>query len=86
EFGHFFGLGHTFDSSHFADTPDDLNNGDAWDALGTSACGNPRGVTIGGRIITPDRLNNEGYFGCFLGRTRNSFSPLQLGYMDWQLN
>lgn len=86
EFGHFFGLGHTFDSSHFADTPDDLNNGDAWEALGTSACGNPRGVVVRGRTITPDRLNNEGYFGCFLGRTRNSFSPLQLGYMDWQLN
>lgn len=86
EFGHYFGLGHTFGPDLFGDTPDDLPSGTPWLALGTSVCGNPRGVTVRGRSVTPDRLNNEGYFGCQIGRTRNTFSPLQLGYMDWQLN
>lgn len=86
EFGHYFGLGHTFGPDLFGDTPDDLPSGNPWLGLGTSVCGNPRGVTVRGRVVTPDRLNNEGYFGCQIGRTRNAFSPLQLGYMDWQLN
>ena len=85
EFGHYFGLGHTFDQDLWGDTPDDLPTGDAWIALGTITCGNPRTVTVKGRTFTPDRLNNEGYFGCQLGRTHNAFSPLQLGYMVHQL-
>ena len=35
--------------------------------------------------VTPDRNNNESYWGCMLGRTHNAFSPLQLGKINWVL-
>jgi hypothetical protein len=43
-------------------------------------------MPLGGKRITPDRDNNEGYFGCNLGRAHNSFSPMQLGKANWVLN
>ena len=85
EFGHYFGLGHTFNQDEFGDTPDDLGGGDEWLKLGTIGCGNPRSVELNRKRYTPDRLNNEGYFGCQIGRAHNVFTPLQLGYMAWQI-
>ena len=86
EFGHYLGLVHVFGPDEFADTPDDTIDGSAWLRLGTITCGNPRTAIANGKSITPDRLNNEGYWGCLLGRTNNSFSPLQLGKATWILN
>ncbi len=86
ELGHYFGLAHTFNQDEFGDTPDDIRVGVAWEKLGTTACGNPRTVAVNGKQLTPDRLNNQGYFGCLLGRSHNAFSPLQLGHMSWMLN
>ncbi|HLQ91605.1 MAG TPA: hypothetical protein VK148_16375, partial [Xanthobacteraceae bacterium] len=86
EFGHYFGLAHVFGPDEFADTPDDTIDGNVWLRLGTITCGNPRTSIANGKPITPDRLNNEGYWGCLLGRTNNSFSPLQLGKATWVLN
>jgi hypothetical protein len=86
EMGHYFGLGHTFNQDEFADTPDDLKEPTAWQLLGTAGCGNARTVTVDGKRYTPDRDNNEGYFGCNIGRAHASFSPVQLGYMYWNVN
>jgi hypothetical protein len=87
EFGHFFSLGHTFNSSHLPDHPDDVNDGKAWEVQGTTQCGNPRTVIVNGKKITNDRHNNEGYFfGCAMGRTRSSFSPMQLATMNWVID
>jgi hypothetical protein len=86
EFGHYFGLGHTFGPDDFGDTPEDITNGQPLLRLGSVMCGNVRTITINGKRIAPDKLNNESYWGCNLARTHNSFSPLQLGYMTWQLD
>jgi hypothetical protein len=85
EFGHYFGLHHTFAPDEFADTPDDFPSGSIYYPLGSSTCGNARTVSAGNRTATPDRSNNEGYFRCEIGRTLNSFSPMQLGKANWVL-
>jgi hypothetical protein len=86
ELGHYFGLVHTFNQDEFGDTPDDLPAPTEWEKAGGMACGNPRTVTVNGKAFTPDRMNNEGYFGCIIGRNHNVFSPLQLGFMSWMLD
>jgi hypothetical protein len=86
ELGHYFGLGHTFDRGHLGDTPDDMSDGKPLLQLGSVMCGNLQTVTVNGRPITSDKLNNESYWGCNLGRTHNSLSPLQLGKISWELD
>ena len=86
EVGHYLGLLHTFNPDEFADTPDDVGNGDVWIKAGAMTCGNPRSIAVNGKRVTPDRDNNEGYWGCNLGRAHNSFSPMQLGKANWVLN
>src|SRR5208282_2283288 len=86
EIGHYFGVVHTFGPDECADTPDDISKGEVFFRLGTITCGNPRTVTAEGKTVTPDRLNNEGYWGCMLGRGHNSFSPMQLAKAAWVLN
>jgi hypothetical protein len=86
ELGHYFGLPHTFNQDEFGDTPDDLSAPTEWEKAGGTACANPRTVTVNGKAFTPDRLNNEGYFACLIGRSHNVFSPLQLGHMSWMLD
>ena len=85
EFGHYLSLQHTFQPDEFLDTPDDIRNGEPYYPLGSITCGNSRSVKTGTKTVTPDRNNNEGYWGCLLGRAHNSFSPLQLGKMNWVL-
>lgn len=85
EAGHYFGLYHTFSPDPYADTPEDTKGGDFWKEMGVTVCGNPRSVTVEGKTFTPDRINNQGYFGCLFGRSSNAFSPMQLGYMNWML-
>jgi hypothetical protein len=86
ELGHYFGLPHTFNQDEFGDTPDDLPAPTEWEKAGGMACANPRTVTVNGKAFTPDRMNNEGYFGCIIGRSHNVFTPLQLGFMSWMLD
>jgi hypothetical protein len=86
EVGHYLGLIHTFGPDELADTPEDAHLGDPWIKAGAITCGNPRSMTVDGRRVTPDRNNNQSYWGCNLGRARNSFSPLQLGKSFWVLN
>jgi Ricin-type beta-trefoil lectin domain len=83
ELGHYFGLGHTFSPNKFADTPDDIGSGKPWTDAGAPPCGNLRSVTVNGKIYTPDRTNNESYWGCAIGRSLNAFSPMQLAKMSW---
>lgn len=85
EFGHYFGLMHTFAPDEFADTPDDIGNGKPWTDAGAPPCGNLRSVAVNGKAITPDRDNNESYWGCSIGRSLNAFSPMQLAKMSWTM-
>lgn len=86
EVGHYVGLIHPFGPDDLADTPEDAKDGTPWIKAGAVTCGNPRTVTVNGRPVTPDRLNNQGYWGCNLGRTRNAFTPMQLGKAIWVLD
>jgi hypothetical protein len=86
ELGHYFGLPHTFNQDEFGDTPDDLAAPTEWEKAGGTACANPRTVTVNGKAFTPDRLNNEGYFACMIGRSHSVFTPMQLGFMSWMLD
>ena len=54
--------------------------------VGVNSDRSVRAIKGAGRPVTPDRLNNQGYWGCNLGRTRNAFSPMQLGKAFWVLN
>lgn len=85
EFGHYLSLFHTFQPDEFADTPEDVGTGSVYYPLGSVSCGNARTVKSGAKSVTPDRNNNQGYWGCNLGRTLNSFSPLQLAKANWVL-
>jgi hypothetical protein len=86
EVGHYFGLVHPFAPDEFADTPEDARDGSWWFKAGAITCGNPRTLPVNGKPLTPDRLNNQGYWGCNMGRARNAFTPMQLGKATWVLN
>ena len=81
EFGHFFGLPHTFDHGGFLDVPPDTINGTWWHQHSSETCGNIRTGMFKDTAYTPDRTNNESYWGCLVGRAHTSFSPQQLGRM-----
>jgi hypothetical protein len=85
EFGHFFGLGHTFERGRMLDTPHDTVDGSWWTQHGGEGCGNARTGYFKGVQYTPDRINNESYWGCLIGRSHTAFSPQQLGRMRWSL-
>ena len=85
ELGHYFGLYHTFNPDPLGDTPDEVLPA-AWEALGANACVNTRTLMVNGKAVTPDRINNEGYFGCIIGRGYSGFSPLQLAFMSFMLD
>jgi hypothetical protein len=90
EIGHYLGLQHTFNPDEFLDTPTDTGDGAGWiTGNAYSTCGNLRTgpVTQGSTAtVTPDRNDNESYWGCMVGRAHASFSPLQLARVDWALN
>jgi hypothetical protein len=81
EFGHFFGLGHTFDRGGFIDIPPDPGDGVPWHQHNSEYCGNLRSALVKGSQYTPDRTNNESYWGCLTSRDHTSLTPHQLGRM-----
>lgn len=84
-FGHYFGLNFTFGPDEFADTPEDINPIKPWLDAGAPPCGNLRSLTLAGKIIAPDRSNNESVWRCEIGRSLNALTPMQLAKASWVL-
>jgi len=85
EFGHYFGLADTFRPDGFADIPEDIANVKAWTDAGAPPCGNLASVAINGKTTAPDRINIEGRWGCEIGRSLSSLTPMQLAKVSWVL-
>ncbi len=86
ELGHFFGLGHTFIGGGFIDIPPDPGDGVPWHQQNSEYCGNLRSASINGAHYTPDRTNNESYWGCMTSRDHTALTPQQLGRMASVMN
>jgi hypothetical protein len=85
EFGHYFGLWHTFDGGGLRDVPPDTKENKWWRQQSVEYCGNARSGIVNGVTYTPDRINNESYWGCLVSRAHTAFSPQQLGKMQFNL-
>lgn len=80
EFGHHFGLPHTFSGNgdSLGDTPVD-NEAAEWSKMGYDICGNHQ--SSGG--AKPDRMNVMNYFFCMMPRSLRGVTPMQLAKMDF---